>query len=43
MNYTSGVSISLDLDQARLFVVADQGPNYLQKLWADDTSKQRVK
>ena len=34
---------SLDLDQARLFVGPDLGPNCLHRLSADDTSKQRVK
>ena len=32
----------LDLDQARHFVGPDLGPNCLQKLSADDTSRQRV-
>ena len=37
------VSNSLDPDQARHFVGPDLGPNYLQWLSADDTSRQRVK
>ena len=37
------VSISLDPDQARRFVWLDLGPNCLQSLSADDTSRQRVK
>ena len=37
------VSKSLDSDQARLYVGPDLGPNCLQKLSADDTSRQRVK
>ena len=36
------MSNSLDPDQARLFVGPDLSPNCLQKLSADDTSKQRV-
>ena len=36
-------SVSLDPDQARLFVGPDLGPNCLQRLFADDTSRQRVK
>ena len=36
------VSKSLDSDQARLFVGPDLGPNCLQRLSADDTSRQRV-
>ena len=36
------VSKSLDPDQARHFVGPDLGPNYLQRLSADLTSKQRV-
>ena len=32
----------LDPDQAQYFVGPDLGPNCLQKLSADDTSKQRV-
>ena len=36
------MSISLDLNQARHFVGPDLGPNCLQRLSADDTSKQRV-
>ena len=37
------MSNSLDPDQARRFVGPDLGPNCLQKLSADDTSRQRVK
>ena len=37
------MSISLDPDQARHFVGPDLGPNCLQILSADDTSKQRIK
>ena len=40
---TIRVSNSLDLDQARHFVGPDLGPNCLQRLSADDTSRQRVK
>ena len=36
------VPISLDPDQARHFVGPDLGPNCLQKLSADDTSKQTL-
>ena len=36
------VSNSLDPDQARRFVGPDLGPNSLQKLSADDTSRQIV-
>ena len=36
------VSNSLDPDQARHFVGPDLGPNCLQRLSADDTSRQRV-
>ena len=36
------VSNSLDPDQARLFVWHDLGPNCLQRLSAEDTSRQRV-
>ena len=36
------VSNSLDPDQARHFVGPDLGPSYLQRLSADDTSRQRV-
>ena len=36
------MSNSLDPDQARHFVRPDLGPNYLQKLSADDTSRQNV-
>ena len=32
----------LNPDQVRRFVWSDLGPNCLQRLWADDTSKQRV-
>ena len=38
----SSVSSSLDSDQARHSVGPDLGPNCLQKLSADDTSRQRV-
>ena len=37
------VSNRLDPDQARRFVGPDLGPNCLQMLSADDTSRQRVK
>ena len=37
------VSNSLDLDQAQHFVGPDQGPNCLQRLSADETSRQTVK
>ena len=40
---TIGISNSLDPDQARRFVEPDPGPNCLQRLSADDTSRQRVK
>ena len=36
------VSNSLDPDQARHFVEPDLGPNYLQRLSADDYGRQRV-
>ena len=36
------VSNNLDPDQARHFVGPDLGPNCLQRLSADNTSKQRV-
>ena len=36
------MSISLDPDQARHFVRPDLDQNCLQKLSADDTSRQRV-
>ena len=36
------VSNSLDPDQAEHFVGPDLGPNSLQRLLADDTSRQRV-
>ena len=39
---TIGVSNSLDLDQAWHFVRPGLGPNCLQRLSADDTSRQRV-
>ena len=39
---TIRVSSSLDPDQARYFVRPDVGPNCLQRLSADDTSRQRV-
>ena len=38
----SGVSNSLDPDQAQQNVEPDLGPNCLQRLSADNTSKQRV-
>ena len=41
--YHQNVKNSLDPDQARRFVGPDLGRNCLQKLSADDTSKQRVK
>ena len=37
------MSIRLDQDQARHFIVPDMGPNCLQKLSAEDTSRQGVK
>ena len=37
------MSNSLDPDQARHFVGPGLGPNWLQRLIADDTSRQRVK
>ena len=37
------MSNSLDTDQARHFVGLHLGPNWLQRLSADDTSRQRVK
>ena len=37
------MSNSTDPDQAQHFVIPDLGPNYLQKLSADDTIRQRVK
>ena len=40
--YTIRVFNSLDPDQARLFVGPDLGPNCLQRLSADDTSRQSV-
>ena len=39
---TIRVSKSLDPDQARHFVGPDLGPNFLQILLADNTSRQRV-
>ena len=39
---TIRMSTSLDPDQAHHFVKPDLGPNCLQKLSADDTSRQRV-
>ena len=39
---TVRVASSLDPDQARCFVRPDLGPNCLQRLSADDTSRQRV-
>ena len=36
------MSNSLDPDQARDFVTPDLGPNCLQRLSAEDTSRQRV-
>ena len=40
---TIRVSNSLDPDQARHYVRPDLGPNCLQRLSVDDTSRQRVK
>ena len=40
---TIRVSNSLDPDQARRFVGPDLGPNCLQRLSAEDASRQRVK
>ena len=40
---TIRVSNSLDPDQARHFVGPDLGPNCLQSISADNTSRQRVK
>ena len=37
-----GASNNLDPDQARRFVGPDLGPNCVQMLSADDTSRQRV-
>ena len=37
------VSNSLDTDQARHLVGPDLGPNCLQRILTDDTSRQRVK
>ena len=37
------MSIDLDPDQARHSVGPDLGPNCLQRLSADDTSRQRAK
>ena len=37
------MSNSLDPDQARRFVRPDLGPNYLPRLSADDTDRQRIK
>ena len=42
-SHTISVSNSLDLDQARCFVGLDLGPNCMQRLSADYTSRQRVK
>ena len=39
---TNRVSNRLDPDQARHFVGPDLGPNCLQRLSVDDTSRQRV-
>ena len=39
---TIRVANSLDPDQARCFFVPDLGPNSLQRLSADNTSRQRV-
>ena len=36
------MSSSLDLDQARQIVGLDQGPNRLNRLSADNASRQRV-
>ena len=43
MNNTIRVSNSLDPDQARHLMGSDLDPNCLQRLSADDTSRQRVK
>ena len=40
---TTRVSNSLDPDQARRFVGPDLGPNCLQMLSAEETSRQRLK
>ena len=40
---TIWVSNRLGPDQARHFVGPDMGPNYLQKLSADNTRRQRIK
>ena len=40
---TIRMSNSLDPDQSRHFVGPDLGPNCLQRLSADDTSRQRAK
>ena len=40
---TIRVSNGLDPDQAQHFVGPDLGPNCLQRLSADDTSRQRIK
>ena len=40
---TIRVPNSLDQDQARHFVGPDLGPNYLQRLKADDIGRQSVK
>ena len=37
------MSNSLDPDKARHFVGPDLGPIFLERLGADDTSRQRVK
>ena len=37
------IANSLDPDQGRRFVGPDLDPNYLQRLSADDTSRERVK
>ena len=39
----TGVSSRLDPDQVRRFLEPDLGPNCLQRLSADDTSRQRVR
>ena len=39
-SFMNTISDSLDPDQDRHFVRPDLGPNYLQRLSADDTSRQ---
>ena len=43
-SFTNNIRVSnrLDLDQERYFVVPDMGPNLVQRLSSDDTSRQRV-